>query len=137
MTEPAQNREETLSIGDVSKQLGIPSSTIRFYEKEFGSYLQVLKTAGGHRRFRTQDAEKLKYIHTLVHEQGRSLRDVKAALVSDKDPVLLRKDIDLLLEVFETLVQENQKLHNAIQGLTERIVAVEDGARTKKRFKIF
>ncbi|MCI4397697.1 MAG: MerR family transcriptional regulator [Acidobacteria bacterium] len=137
MTEPAQNREETLTIGDVSKQLGIPPSTIRFYEKEFGSYLQVLKTAGGHRRFRTQDAEKLKYIHALVHEQGRSLRDVKAALISDKDPVLLRKDIDLLLEVFETLVQENQKLHNAIQGLTERIVALEDGTKAKKRFKIF
>ncbi len=137
MTEAGEKREETLSIGEVSKQLGIPSSTIRFYEKEFGSYLQVLKTAGGHRRFRSKDAEKLKYIHTLVHGQGRSLRDVKAALVSDKDPVLLRKDIDLLLEVFETLVQENQKLLNAIQGLNERIVVLEDGSKTKKRFKLF
>ncbi len=137
MSEQVKKAEQTLSIGDVSDQLGIPSSTIRFYEKEFGSYLQVLKTAGGHRRFRPQDAEKLKYIHTLVHEQGRSLRDVKAALVSDKDPVLLRKDIDLLLEVFETLVQENQKLHNAVQGLSERIIALEEGAKGKKRFKIF
>ena len=137
MIGPVEKREETLSIGDVSRQLGIPSSTIRFYEKEFGSYLQVLKTAGGHRRFRPQDTEKLKYIHALVHEQGRSLRDVKAALVSDKDPVLLRKDIDLLLDVFESLVRENQKLYNAILGLTERIVALEEEPRPKKRFKFF
>lgn len=136
MAEDAKSREESASIGDVSKQLGIPVSTIRFYEKEFGNYLQVLKTAGGHRRFREEDVEKLKYIHSLVHVQGRPLREVKAAFVSDKDPVLLRKDVDLLLEVFERLVKENQRLHRALQGVSDRVVALEE-AQGKKRFKIF
>lgn len=131
-----KSQETTLSIGDVSSRVGIPVSTIRFYEREFGSYLQVLKTAGGHRRFREEDVEKLKYIHSLVHVQGRPLREVKAALVSDKDPVLLRKDLDLLLEVFENLVRENQRLHRAVQGLTDRLVALEE-TQGKKRFKLF
>lgn len=136
MAEEAKKQEPTLSIGDVSEQVGIPVSTIRFYEREFGSYLQVLKTAGGHRRFRAEDVEKLKYIHSLVHVQGRPLREVKAALVSDKDPVLMRKDLDLLLDVFESLVKENQRLHRAVQGLSDRLVALEE-AQGKKRFKIF
>jgi DNA-binding transcriptional MerR regulator len=136
MVEAVINREVTLSIGEVSKRVGIPVSTIRFYEREFGSYFQVLKTAGGHRRFREEDVEKLKYIHSLVHVQGRPLREVKAALVSDKDPVLLRKDLDLLLEVFEAVVKENQCLHRAIQGLSDRVVALEE-AQGKKRFRIF
>ncbi len=137
MADAPKSREATLSIGEVSERVNIPVSTIRFYEKEFGSYLEVLKTAGGHRRFRGEDVEKLKYIHALIHGQGRSLKEVKAALVSDRDPVLLRKDLDLLLEVFETLVQENARFHKAVQGLTDRVVALEEDQRNRKRFKLF
>ena len=104
--------DDLMSIGDVSKSTGLPVSTIRFYENEFGTYLQIIKTAGGHRRFKAEDVEKLKYIHDLIHVKKKSLKDVKSALISDKDPVLLRRDIDLLLEVFETAVKENLRLRS-------------------------
>jgi DNA-binding transcriptional MerR regulator len=127
---------QVLSIGEVSKRTELPVSTIRFYEREFDTYLQVQKTRGGHRRFREEDVEKLKYVHDLIHIQGRSMKEVKATLVSDKDPILLRRDLDLLLEIFETLVQENMSLKNAVESLNERLLTLEEKGK-KKRFKIF
>ena len=136
MAKDHPKEEAPSTIGKVSGETGLPISTIRYYEKEFGSYLQLVKTPGGHRRFRPEDVEKLKRIHHLVHTQGLSLKDAKTRLVSDRDPVLMRRDLDLLLEVFETLVSENMKLHRALGELTARLVALEEQAR-KKKFKLF
>ena len=135
MTQDSKEKEISAPIGQVSGETGLPISTIRYYEKEFGSYLQLLKTPGGHRRFRPQDIEKLKRIHHLIHTQGLSLRDAKTKLVSDRDPVLMRRDLDLLLEVFETLVRENIKIHRAIEELTARPLVLEEQAK-KKKFKL-
>lgn len=136
--EELEKSDGLMAIGDVSRATSLPVSTIRFYENEFGTYLQVVKTAGGHRRFRTEDVEKLKYIHDLIHIRKKSLKDVKSALVSDKDPVLLRRDIDLLLEVFETLVQENLRLKAAIDDLGRRVLNwEEEREKGKRRFKLF
>ena len=130
--------DDLMSIGDVSKSTGLPVSTIRFYENEFGTYLQIIKTAGGHRRFKAEDVEKLKYIHDLIHVKKKSLKDVKSALISDKDPVLLRRDIDLLLEVFETAVKENLRLRSALEDLGHRVLILEEEReKGKKRFKLF
>jgi DNA-binding transcriptional MerR regulator len=134
----AGKSDDLMAIGDVSKASGLPVSTIRFYENEFGSYLQIVKTSGGHRRFRGEDVEKLKYIHDLIHEKKKSLKEVKSALVSDKDPILLRRDIDLLLEVFEGLVQENARLKAALEGLGNRVLNIEEEReKGKRRFKLF
>jgi DNA-binding transcriptional MerR regulator len=126
----------TSSIGQVSEMLGLPVSTIRFYENEFMSYLNIPKTQGGHRRFRSEDLEKLKYIHDLVHNQKKSLKEVKATLISDKDPMLLRKDIDLLLEVFEKLVEDNLKIKRSLEELNKRVITLEE-QKGKKKFKLF
>ncbi len=80
--------------------------------------------------------EKLKRIHLLVHGQGLSLKDAKAKLVSDRDPVLMRRDLDLLLEVFESLIHEHAKMRKAIGDLATRLVALEDQGK-KKKFKLF
>ena len=124
------------SIGQVSEMLNLPVSTIRFYENEFASYLNITKTQGGHRRFRPDDLEKLKYIHDMVHNQKKTLKHVKATLISDKDPMLLRKDIDLLLEVFENLVENNVKIKKSIEELYKRVAVLEE-EKSKKKFKLF
>lgn len=126
----------TYSIGQVSELLSLPISTIRFYENEFATYLNIPKTQGGHRRFRPEDLEKLKYIHDLIHGQQMSLKEVKSTLLSDKDPMLLRKDIDLVLEVFEKLVQDNLKIKKSLESLNQRVINLEE-EKGKKRFKLF
>ena len=131
-----ENEEPTLSIGAVSKESGLPASTVRYYCREFEGYLRVQKTGGGHRRFFRDDLEKLMRIHRWVHEERKSIQEVRARLVSDRDPAILRRDLDLLLEVFEALVQENTKLRKAVQDLADRIVTLEEKGK-KKRFSLF
>ncbi len=134
----AEENELTYSIGQVSQMLSLPVSTIRFYENEFMAYLNIPKTQGGHRRFRPEDLEKLKYINSLIHEQKKSLKEVKATLISDKDPVLLRRDIDLLLEVFEKLTSENMKIRKSLEELNKRVLQLEEEReKNKKKFKFF
>ena len=140
MPEVSQKEEKAITIGQASRDLGLPISTIRFYEKEFGGYLKLQKTPGGHRRFYPDDVEKLRRIHRLVHDQGRSLKDVKLTLMSDRDPLHMRKELDLLLEVFENLVQENVKIHKAIEEMAARLSALEgevQEGKKKKRFGLF
>lgn len=136
MSDEVVEEKKMLSIGVVSKKTGLPVSTIRFYEKEFGGYLRLPKTAGGHRRFRPQDVEKLKRIHRLTHEQYLPLKKVKETLVSELDPLFMRKELDLVLETFEALVKENVKLNQAVDNLAARISGLEED-RKKKRFKLF
>lgn len=134
----ANENDLTYSIGQVSQMLKLPVSTIRFYENEFMAYLNIPKTQGGHRRFRAEDMEKLKFVHSLIHEQKRTLKEVKATLISDKDPILLRKDIDLLLEVFEKLTSENLKIRQSLEDLNKRVLKLEEEKeKQKKKFKFF
>jgi DNA-binding transcriptional MerR regulator len=136
--EDLEKSDGLIAIGEVSKLTSLPISTLRFYENEFATYLQVVKTSGGHRRFCPDAIEKLKYIHDLIHLKKKSLKDVKSALISDKDPVLLRRDVDLLLEVHESLIQENVRLKSALEDLGRRVLQLEEEReRGKKRFKLF
>jgi len=140
MPDASAQEEIGVTIGEASRDLGLPISTIRFYEKEFGGYLKLQKTPGGHRRFQPEDLEKLRRIHRLVHDQGRSLKDVKVTLMSDRDPLHMRKELDLLLEVFENLVQENVKIHKAIDEMATRVTSLEadlQEIKKKKRFGLF
>lgn len=137
MEDNRSEEEKTFSIGQVSKETGLPASTIRFYEKEFGGYLRLTKTPGGHRRFTAKDVEKLKRMHRLTHEEGIPLKEAKEKLVSELDPLFMRRDLDLLLEVFEKLVQENAKIQKALEVLAARISRYEEALQKKKRFKLF
>lgn len=137
MADNRSEEEKTYSIGQVSKETGLPASTIRFYEKEFGGYLRLAKTPGGHRRFTAKDVEKLRRLHRLTHEEGIPLKEAREKLVSELDPLFMRRDLDLLLEVFEELVQENTKAQNALNVLAERISRIEEALQKKKRFKLF
>ncbi len=133
------SKEKTVSISKAAQAVGLPASTLRFYTQEFAAYLRVPTTAGGHRRFRPGDLEKLKYIHSLIHQEGKAIIEVKEILLSDRDPVLLRKDVNLLLEVFETLVNEHRTMNEALESLSGRITQLEDQLSQggKKRFRWF
>ena len=72
--------EIMLSIGDVAKFLGIPTHTLRYWEKEFSSYLTPQRTNGKHRRYSDRDVEVIKEIKRLLKDDGYSLVGVKKLL---------------------------------------------------------
>ena len=67
------------SIGEVSEMLGVPISTVRFWENEF-DILRPMKNKKGNRMFTPSDIKNLKIIHHLLKEEGMTLPGAKKRL---------------------------------------------------------
>lgn len=68
------------SIGQVHAITGIPKPTIRYWEKEFESYLEPLRTTGNQRRYDDKSIADLEKINYLVKVQGYTLEGAKRKL---------------------------------------------------------
>ncbi len=97
-------------IGEVSEMLGIPASTLRFWEKSFPQ-IKPLKTKKGDRLYTPKDIEVLKNIHYLSHKKGVKLAQVSKK-VKREDSVLDPKmdTIKALREIKEKLLKLKQQL---------------------------
>ena len=84
------------TVGEMAKRLGIPGSTLRYYDKE-GLLPFVERSSGGIRMFQDKDYEWLKIIECLK-KAGMPLKDIKTYI-----ELLLQGDetIHQRLELFE------------------------------------
>ena len=77
------------SISQVNALTGVPTSTIRFWEKEFQDFLTPLRTAGNQRRYNTKMVSMIDTINQLVNSEGYTLegarRKMNGKTVSDSD----------------------------------------------------
>lgn len=55
-------RQRFYTIKEVSEITGIPTHTIRFWEKDFGRHLKPKRTDGGQRRYSAKDIDIVKKI---------------------------------------------------------------------------
>lgn len=69
------------SIGEVASELGVNTSLIRYWEKEFGS-LKPKRTGKGDRLYAKKDIEQLQRIQHLVKEKGFTLQGAREQLRS-------------------------------------------------------
>ena len=67
------------TIGEVAILLHVSTSLIRFWEKEF-AILQPQKDTSGIRQYTQRDIQQIKYIYSLVKDQGYSLRGAKKVI---------------------------------------------------------
>lgn len=63
------------TVGEMAKILGVPASTLRYYDKE-GLLPFVERTSGGIRMFKEQDYEWLKIIECMKRA-GMPIKDIK------------------------------------------------------------
>jgi DNA-binding transcriptional MerR regulator len=68
---------------DVSRILDIPASTIRFWEDNFPQ-LKPSRSSGGHRAYDHSQLERLKYIKSLLKEEGLTIEGAKKRLSAEK-----------------------------------------------------
>jgi DNA-binding transcriptional MerR regulator len=80
------------TIGEVSEILGVPVSTVRFWENEF-DILKPRKNKKGNRLFMPEDLKNLKIIHTLVKEKGMTLAGAKKQLAAKWDETEYRYEV--------------------------------------------
>lgn len=82
-SEEIQTTKKFFKIGEVSKMLKEPASTLRYWEKEFRQ-LRPMKNKKGDRIYSLKDIEILKEIKYLTHEKGLKLS--KATVKLKKEP---------------------------------------------------
>jgi DNA-binding transcriptional MerR regulator len=91
------------SIGEVSRMLDVPVSTVRFWENEF-DILKPMKNKKGNRMFTAADVKNLMIIHRLLKEEGMTMAGVKKKLAGRWDEEDHNFEINESLQKIKTLL---------------------------------
>lgn len=67
-------------VQEVSKKLGVPTSTIRYWESAFSAFVKPIRTNGGQRRYSDEDINALMQIKELLHGKNRTIEQAKGLL---------------------------------------------------------
>jgi UDP-N-acetylglucosamine 4,6-dehydratase len=67
-------------IQELSRQVGVPVSTIRYWQQEFSEFVEPERTNGGQRRYSAEDVAAFRRIKEMVHENKNSIARVKVLL---------------------------------------------------------
>jgi len=73
------------TIGELSAELGIQQHILRYWETRFPQ-LRPLQRAGNRRYYRPADAALVRRIHSLLNEQGYTIRGVQKLLAQKQLP---------------------------------------------------
>ena len=127
--------DELLSIGDAARQAGVPTSTLRYWERV--GLLPAPQRVGGKRRYDADDLRRLQVV-VLAKQLGFSLADVRVILggISAKSPppqlwreLAARK----LPEVERTLKEAGVMKKILVTGMRCECVTLEDCLTASKR----
>ena len=110
-----------MTIAEVSRQTGIPTTTLRFYEKELPGLLPIRKTRGGHRRYRPEDIAKLALVRRLTSQEGVPLSQVRTILTSRGDHEPLREEVERLGELIRRQTDAVEELERRLARLEEKV----------------
>ena len=78
----AEQEKIWYSIGETAEALGVPASTLRFWEKEF-DIIKPRKNKKGDRFYSKNDIAILRTIQYLTKVKGYTLQGAKAAIKND------------------------------------------------------
>lgn len=108
-----------MKIGDVSKELGIPSATLRYYEQI--GLLGNIKKKSGIRDYSEEDIERLKFI-ICMKKAGFPLDAIVTFLnlYHDKEHGE-EKRLEMLLKQKETLLKEMKEKEETLDFLNYKI----------------
>ena len=85
---------EVFTISEISRIVALPTHTIRYYEKQFPSLLNVSRSKGGHRMYGQKHIAVLKEIIRLLKEEKLSIKKTKQIL-GEEEEVSLQCDIQV------------------------------------------
>lgn len=85
-------------ISEVADIIGLPASTLRFWEKSF-TIINPKRNAHGSRFYTPEDIDKIRQIHYLVKEKGLKLDAAQEAL--KKNPEGIDKTSDAITRLKE------------------------------------
>jgi DNA-binding transcriptional MerR regulator len=107
-----ENRTEKkyVKIGEAAAIIGVPASTLRFWEKNFPQ-IKPLKNKKGDRFYTQKDLDLLKEIHYLSHNKGLKLANVSKTVKRNDDGISPKmKLVQQLREFREKLIKLKEQL---------------------------
>ena len=99
------------TIGEVSKELNIPTHIIRFWETKF-ERLKLVKRKNNHRYYSKEDMIFILNIKKLVTEDGYTIKGVQKYLKNNKN----RDTFNNEEEYFQLLNEIKTDINNIING---------------------
>lgn len=98
-------------IGDVSDMLGLPQSTLRFWETQF-SIAVPRRNDKGTRLYTPKDIENLRMLKFLLHDKGMRIEAAREELKVNRDGIIRRAEaLAKLREVRDRLQSLLDSLH--------------------------
>lgn len=105
-----------LDIADISRQTGLPPSTLRYYE-EIG-LIEPIGRHGLRRQYEPDTLMQLSLI-SLGKAAGYSLDEISGMFGKNGEPALSRPDLHARADLLERQIQELTALKNAIRHVAE------------------
>ncbi len=81
--DPKQLTKRYYSIGEVAELLGLSTSVIRFWEKEFDE-IKPHKNSKGDRRFTPENIMQVQRVYELIKERGFTINGAKQEILRNK-----------------------------------------------------
>ncbi len=108
------DKKQFFSIGEVSAYIGVPESTLRYWEKEFNQIIKPRRFAG-ERRYTRKDIEQIEKIYELLKVQKLTIKGAKDYLKRKRKKFVLKdyelvqelKDLKQKLEWLKKILEEN------------------------------
>ena len=100
-------------IKEVSEIIGVPQTTLRFWEKEFDE-IQPRRSEHNQRYFTPEDIETIRIIKFLIKDKGMKIGSVKEYLKHNK------KNISRRLEIVDKLTRVREDLRGMLHSLNLR-----------------
>ena len=125
------------TVGEMAKVLGIPASTLRYYDKE-GLLPFVERSSGGIRMFTEKDYEWLKVIECLK-ESGLSIKDIKSfiGMANRGDESSLTERLTLFQSRRNAVKKQLKKMQETLELLEFKCwyyeQAIQDGTEERVR----
>ncbi|MFM6952238.1 MAG: MerR family transcriptional regulator [Bacteroidota bacterium] len=99
-----------MKIGEAAAIIGVPPSTLRFWEKNFPQ-VKPMKNKKGDRFYTQKDLDLLKEIHYLSHSKGLKLSSVSKNVKRNEDGITPKaKLVQELREFREKLIKLKEQL---------------------------
>ena len=120
--------EETKTIGQLARDAGLPTSTVRYYER-VGLIRPSGRTMGNYRIYRTRALDRLRFIQA-AQSTGFTLSDIKALLKFQDGETAPCEDVRILIEdrlkITEERLRELRHVKKVLKSSLEICQASEE-----------
>lgn len=101
-------------IKDVAEFVGVPTSTLRYWETQFPDAVSPIRNAGKIRYYTPATIETLRMIKYLLYERGMKIEAVKNELRTNS------KNVTRRMKILDCLTEAREDLSHLLSALGKR-----------------